>query len=285
MSRRDEIIAQVHALPALPTGAGQLIALLQDPSVNISELIERIEYDPGLTSNLLRLANSAYFAGPRTIGSLREAIVRLGTRRILQLVITSFVAPMARRPVMGYDIPAGQLLAHSIAVAIAAEQAAEVLGRRATDHLFTAGLLHDLGKIVLGTFVKVAVEPIRTLAFDEGISFDAAERRTLGIDHAEVAAVLLADWGLPPDVVEVVRYHHEPERVVGDTRTADLVHVADQLILTSGTGAGIDGLNYRPCEAVVQRLGITPEACETVISRTMDALDGLRGVLDLNGGR
>lgn len=285
MSRREEILAQVRALPALPTGAGHLILMLQDPEIEIGQLIERIEYDPGLTTNLLRLANSAYFAGPRSIGSLREAIVRLGTRRILQLVITSIVAPMARRPVMGYDIPAGQLLRHSMAVGIAAEQLAEALEVRPPDHLFTAGLLHDLGKIVLGTFVKIDVEPIRRLAFDEGISFDTAERRILDTDHAEVGAWLLAEWGLPVDVVEVVRRHHDPESIAGDTRTADLVHVADQLILSSGTGAGVDGLNYKPCEAVVQRLRLTPLIGETVISRTVDAVDDLCGVLEMDGGR
>lgn len=285
MSRREEILAQVHGLPALPTGAGHLIMMLQDPDLEIGQLIERIEYDPGLTSNVLRIANSAYFAGPRSIGSLREAIVRLGTRRILQLVITSIVAPMARRPVLGYDIPAGQLLTHSVAVGVAAEQLAEALQLRPTDHLFTAGLLHDLGKIVLGTFVKVEVEPIRQLAFEEGIAFDAAERRVLGIDHAEVGSVLLTDWGLPPDVVEVVRYHHSPEAVAGDVRTADLVHAADQLILSSGVGAGVDGLNYKPSESVVQRLHLTAVVSETVIVRTLDALEDLGTVLDLKGGK
>lgn len=284
MSRREEIIAQVRTLPALPTGAGQLLALLQDPDVGISILIERIEYDPGLTSNLLRLANSAYFAGPRSIGSLREAIVRMGTKRILQLVITSVVAPMARRPVIGYDLPAGQLLTHSVAVAIAGEQIAEAVHVRPTDHLFTAGLLHDLGKVVLGTFVEVDVAPIRQLAFEESMPFDMAEREVLGIDHAEVGAILLSGWSLPPDVVEAVRHHHDPEGMYGDKRTVDLVHTADQLILSSGLGGGSDGLNYRPSETAVARLNLTPLLCETVISRTLDAVNELRGVLEATGG-
>jgi putative nucleotidyltransferase with HDIG domain len=284
VSRREEIIAYVRTLPALPTGAGQLLALLQDPDVGISVLIERIEYDPGLTSNLLRLANSAYFAGPRSIGSLREAIVRLGTKRILQLVITSVVAPMARRPVQGYDLPAGQLLTHSVAVAIAGEQIAEAVHLRPVDHLFTAGLLHDLGKIVLGTFVEVDAEPIRRLAFEQSMPFDAAEREVLGIDHAEVGAQLLASWSLPADVVEAVRHHHLPENVAGDSFTVDLVHTADQLILSSGVGAGADGLNYRPSEGAVTRLNLTPLLCETVISRTVDAVEELRCVLDSGGG-
>ncbi len=277
---RTRILSEVRALPALPTGAGQLIALLQDPDVNINRLIQRIEYDPGLTSNVLRLANSSYFAGPRSIASLRDAIVRLGTRRILQLVITSAVAPLARKPVRGYDLSAGQLLEHSVAVAVAAEQLAALLPVRAPDHLFTAALLHDLGKIVLGTFLRVRVEPVTKLAFEEGLSFDEAERRVLDTDHAEVGALLLAEWGLPSSIVDVVAQHHHPQHASEDPLTTDLVHAADQLVLSSALGSGIDGLNYRPCAESLDRLRLTPRIEELALSRTFDALEELRGVIN-----
>jgi putative nucleotidyltransferase with HDIG domain len=283
VSQRQDILLQVRELPALPTGAGPLIAMLQSPDVDIARLIERIEYDPGITSNLLRLANSSYFAGPRSIGSIREAVVRLGTRRLLHLVVASAVAPMARRPVLGYDLPSGKLLEHSIAAAVAAERLGVALNGRASDYLFTAGLLHDLGKIVLGTYVRVDAQPITDRACGQGISFDVAERLVLGVDHAEVGAELLTRWELPPAVVQAVRWHHQPEDAP-EAGSADLVHAADALILSSGIGSGEDGLNYRVSNAVAARLGVTSRIEEQVLSETLDALEELRPLLMVSGG-
>ncbi|NQT93412.1 MAG: HDOD domain-containing protein, partial [Lentisphaerae bacterium] len=181
MSSRDEILAKVHSVPALPMAATKVISLLQDPDVGVSEVMKVIEFDPGLTSNVLRLANSAYFGGNREIVSLRDAGVRLGTNQVFQMVMTSSVSQVAAQPVRGYSLPAGELLEHSIAVAIGAEQLAEALGRKPPGHTFTTGLLHDLGKIVLGTFVEVDVAPILEMAFQNQVSFEVAEQHVLGI--------------------------------------------------------------------------------------------------------
>jgi hypothetical protein len=123
--------------------------------VNFDQLARVIECDPGLTANVLQLANSAYFGWQGGIGSVRDAISRLGTRRIFQMVLCMSVAPLVRRPIRGYDLSADQLWEHSVAVAICAEKLAA--GRRPScqPHAFTAGLLHDLGKVLLGTFVEV----------------------------------------------------------------------------------------------------------------------------------
>lgn len=282
---KDQILDKVRSVPSIPTAASKVIGLLQDPEVEINELMKTIEYDPGLTSNVLRLANSAYFAGPRTISTLREAIMRLGTNRIFQLVITSAIVPLARQPVKGYDIAAGKLLEHSIAVAIGGEELASQLGLRPPAHTFTAGLLHDLGKIVLGTFLAIDAAPILKLAYEEQLSFEVAETRVLGIDHAEAGAVLLETWNLPMGLVDAVRFHHRPEEI-GErpegTLVVDLVHVADNLALESGVGTGIDGLNYHPSPAVTARLKLRADAAEAVLCNMVKGMEELRDILGSN---
>jgi putative nucleotidyltransferase with HDIG domain len=272
MSRRDEVLAKVRTIPALPTAAARVIILLRDPDVDIKEVIRTIEYDPGLTSNVLRLANSAYFAGPRTISSLRDAIVRLGLNRVFQLVITSAIAPVARQAVKGYDLPPLQLLSHSVAVAVGVEELATRLKRPAPPATFTAGLLHDLGKIILGTFVEIDAAPILSLAYRERISFEVAENQVLGINHAEAGAALLERWNLPVTIVDVVRWHHEPESFTGETLAMDLVHAADHLSLGSGIGVGIDGLNYHPSPVVMSRLMLKADVAEAVLCHMIDAI-------------
>jgi len=286
MGLRDEIVAKVSAVPALPVAATKIINMLHDPQVGIAEAMRVIEYDPGLTSNVLRLANSAYFGRNKEIVSLREAGVRLGLNRVFQLVITSSISAMASQPVRGYGLSPGELLEHAIGVAIAAEQLAEALGKKVPPHAFTTGLLHDLGKMVLGTFVEVDVKPILDVAFQETVSFEVAEQRVLGIDHAEVGGILLETWNLPASIVEGVRMHHNPLEVKGDnTFVTSLVHVADNLCLESGIGMGIDGLHYAPSPGVVEYLRLKPLTCEAVVCRMLTQLDELRGVFEFKARR
>ena len=281
MSRREEILASIESVPSMPAAAIEAIALLQDPDVDVGKLMQTIEYDPGLTSNLLRLANSAYYGGARTISSLRDAIVRLGTKCILQMVVASAASPLIRPALSGYDLPPGELWRHSVAVAVGAEQVAAALGVQTPDQAFTSGLLHDVGKILLGTFMEVDAGPIINLARAEQISFEVAERRVLGIDHAEAGAALLEAWELPETIVRVNRWHHSPEGFAGDPLVVDLVHVADALCLQGAIGAGgADGLHYRPSHEVVERIGLTTLAAETAVCGIMQGLSDLGGLFD-----
>ena len=285
MSTRDTILEQVRDIQGLPVAASQIVGMVEDPDVEINAVVGAIEHDPGLTSNVLRLANSAYFAGPRTIGSVHDAIVRLGMNRVFQLALASAIAPLAGAPVKGYDLPAGDLLTHSIAVAVGAEKLAQTLELRPPPSAFTAALLHDVGKIVLGTFIEVDVKPILALAFEHQVSFEVAEAQVMGISHAEVGAVILEQWNLPASVVDVVRWHHQPEQCPGVPLSVDLVHIADSLATLSGIGAGVDGLNYRPSRESVTRLKVTTRVNEAVINHILTGLEELRTVLIAPAGR
>jgi putative nucleotidyltransferase with HDIG domain len=256
-----------------------VIQLIQNADVDLGELARTIEYDPGLTSNILRLANSAYFGCPRSISTMREAVVRLGMNTMFQLVVTSAAGPLMRKPIKGYDLPSGKLWEHSVAVAIGVQQLAATLGIKPPDYTFTAALLHDVGKVVLGTFLEVDAGPIMDLAFEEQISFEVAEQQVLGIDHAEIGAILLEDWNLPKYIVDVVRWHHQPEHFSGNTLVVDLVHVADNLSMLGGIGTGSDGLNYCPSEEVTEKLNITTHIAESVICKILIGLDQLSDLL------
>lgn len=273
MTNRDTIMEALTRVPGLPVAATEVLRLVQDQDTGISEIMAAVEHDPGLTADVLRLANSAYFAGPREVASLRDAGVLFGTNRLMQIVITSAVCPVAKQEVRGYGLPSGGLLRHLSAVAIGAETMAKALGKQAPTYAFTAGLLHDLGKIVLGTFLEVDGDAIMKTAEEEGCSFEAAERHVLGTDHAEVGAALLELWELPAQVVEVARWHHEPDRVEGDSLAVDLVHAVDILSIECGLGVGIDGLQYRPSPAVVERLGLKQKVAEHVTCEMLGLLD------------
>lgn len=256
MTSRDDVLRQLDEIPALPMAATEVLRLAEDPGMGIGEIMKAIEYDPGLTSDILHLANTAYFAGPRKIATLRDAGVLFGTQRIVELVLASSLFPITKHPLAGYDLPAGELTRHAMALAIGAECISELLDRPAPNHTFTSALLADIGKVVLGTFLAIDPAPILTLANERSLSFEVAEREVLGIDHAEVGAALLDRWNLPSHIVEVVRWHHNPEQIAGDRYVVDVVNVAIHLTIGCGIGVGIDGLNYRPCTSSVDRLGL-----------------------------
>jgi len=286
MSHREDILLQARSVPSLPPAAVKVVQLLQDPDACIADITRAIEYDPGLTSNVLRMANSAYFVGTWSVGSLQQAAVRLGTKRIFQLVMASAVSPLAQPAVRGYGLSPGKLWEHSITVAVGAEQLAAALQIGTPDLVFTVGLLHDIGKVVIGTFAGVDAAPIVALARRDEISFEMAEQRELGIDHAEAGAVLLDNWMLPEEIVNVVRWHHQAEKFTGgDTLTLDLVHVADILSISGGIGAGIDGLQYRPSSEVTSRLNLTDHVAEMVLGQIISEMEELRALFENGASR
>ncbi len=151
MTERKAILSQINAVPSMPSVVMELRKYLNDPDVSFDKLARVIEHDPGLTANVLQLANSAYFGWTRTIKTVKQAITRLGTNRVFQMVLCMSVAPLVRKPIKGYDCDSEGLWQHSIATAICAEQVVAQLDLPGLEEAFTAGLLHDMGKVVLGT--------------------------------------------------------------------------------------------------------------------------------------
>ena len=281
MSQREEILARVTAITALPTSATQMLALANHPDTQIDDVQRTVEYDPGLVTNLLRLANSAYFGTGSGINSVREAVVRLGFKRVFQIAMTSAVAPLAQKEIRGYDLPRNGLLRHSAATALAVEYLPKRLSMRVPDATYSAGLLHDLGKIVLGTYIEVNSAPIVLKAYRENLSFELAEQQVLGTDHAEVGAALLDYWKLPRVVVDSVRWHHDPNRYPHDDKTVvDLVHLGEHIARICGTSSSTDGMNYSVCIESLDRLRIVPDVLELVASDVLSSLDEICAIFN-----
>ena len=275
------IIAKVESFPSLPGATTKLLSLLDDSNAAVAEIEEILRMDPGLTANVLKLSNSAYFGFPSEIGSVHKAIVLLGAKRLMQLVMTSCVNSVMNKSVPGYDLSPGEMWRHSIAVSVAAEGLIKELNAPEADEIFTAALLHDVGKLVLGEFVKDDIKKIEKIA-SKDVSFEAAEQIALGTDHAEIGAKILENWGLPKEVVSAVRWHHDPDAADETSTLIDIVHVANVLCLMIGIGVGREGLQYRPSPVVTKRLGIKSAHLEKVASHTLDWVSDLTDVYETN---
>lgn len=274
-----DIMAEVKSFPSMPGAAIKLLNLLDNPDTDASEIEKILRYDPGLTANVLKLTNSAYFGFPSKVGSIKHAVVLLGLRRIVQLVIASCVNAVMGKAVPGYDLSSGELWRHSIAVSVAAEGLIKELNLPASDEIFTAALLHDVGKLILGSFLKDDLEQIERVA-SRGIPFEAAEQEVLGTDHAEIGAEILKNWSLPSEIVSAVRWHHTPDSAPETNTLIDVVHVANVLCLMIGVGVGREGLHYEPSPSATKRLGLKTSHLEVVASKTLQWISELTDELE-----
>ena len=277
----NQILAKVDSFPAMPGAGTQLLALLEEPDTTVSEIEEILRYDPGLTANILKLANSAYFGIPSKIGSLKQAVILLGLNRLIQLVVASCVSAVMDKAVDGYDLPAGDLWRHSVAVSIAAEVLVKDKKKHGSKDVFTPALLHDVGKLVLGSFVREELKTIKGIAA-KGVPFVVTENMILGTDHAEVGALILARWNLPAEVVNTVRWHHDPDSSDASDLQMDVVYLANLLCQTSETSGEAGGDAVELTSTVIDRLGIQLDQFESISAKVARWVDELSGALAFN---
>jgi putative nucleotidyltransferase with HDIG domain len=261
-------MAHVKAFPGMPATAAKLMPLLRDSDSSASKIEDILKYDPGLTANILKLTNSAYFGLPSRVSSVRQAIMLLGWKRLLQLVMTMCMSALMKKPVPGYDLPRGELWRHSVAVSMAADLLVRSLSISDADEVFTAALLHDIGKLVLGDYVQGDLDKIQGMTA-KGISFEVAEYIVLGTNHADIGARILKNWSLPQELVNAVSWHHDPENCEHYCMLSDVVHIANVVGRKIGFGKGRSGQNSEPSLEVVERLGLSQEAIARLCEQTL----------------
>lgn len=264
MNATDEILAHLDALPPLPGTALRLIEILNQPDSRIEEIVDCVRYDPVVTASILRQCNSAQAGLRRTITSIDEASRYLGTMRILQVVLARNAAPLLAREQQGYGLEPGRLWRHSVAVALASAAFAKRVSAENSRLAFTAGLLHDIGKIALNQHVGAAIEEILRKSTEEDLSFVEAEQKVLGCTHEEIGARLGRHWQLPEPVIRCIANHHDPERLSPPDTLVDTIYLANAICVMFGIGVGADELRSKADPAVVQRLNLDSAACEEI---------------------
>ena len=192
--------------------------------------------------------------------------------------MTLCMSPIMKKPIPGYDLPRGELWRHSIAVSIAAENIVKTLNITDADEVFTAALLHDVGKLILGGFVKKDLEFIEDMVA-KGFSFDVAENIILGTDHAKVGANILEQWLFPEELVNAVGWHHNPEDCKNRCMLSDIVHLANDLGQVIGAGRTVKESHSELSHTIVKNLGFKPVDLEEIAALTMKGVNKLADVL------
>ncbi|MBN1868908.1 HDOD domain-containing protein [Candidatus Sumerlaeota bacterium] len=255
----EELKRIVQEIPPLPDIALRLIKMCQDASVAPRDIVEVIKHDPSITVKVLRLCNSTFYGLPRRITSLQEAMVYVGTDALVNFVLAGCLSTIYQKENRGYGLEEGQLWRHAVGCAICSQQVALKVDESLAGAAFTAGLLHDIGKIVMSSFVADEFLMLLDLVEREGISFLEGESRLLGYTHAEAGAEIAENWSLPEELVEAIRYHHEPQKAESFKKTVYCAYLGNILCVSLGIGVGHDGLATRFDPAITESLGLDPD--------------------------
>jgi HD-like signal output (HDOD) protein len=211
MLNHDEIIRLADQLEPLPPSCARLAGMVTQEDPDLLEVSEIFRQDPVLTAKLLRLANSAAYGAPRTIGTVKEAVVRLGSVAVFGLAVGVASRPKLDTRIPGYDLAAGELWRHSLAAAMTTNVLTIYLSGRIPPLAFASSLLHDVGKLVLGRMLTTDLQRGCQLAVDNGgLQPFEAETEILSVHHGEVSGIIAQRWQLPDGIVNGVTHHHDP---------------------------------------------------------------------------
>lgn len=205
----DEVIQHIGNLPSLPVVVMELLSSLAQEEVNVRALADKISQDQALTAKTLRLANSSFYGMQRQITTLEQAIAVLGFHTVRSLATTAALM-QGMQPVPGGRFSHIGFWRHAIGTAVCSRELAAILGAH-TDMAYTAGLLHDIGRLVLVTQFSAAYEGVLSRRHDQDCSLMQAERDVLSMDHAQVGQALALHWKFPQALKKAIEGHHSPK--------------------------------------------------------------------------
>ncbi len=230
----EAVLRDVNRLRALPAAAAQAIRMLSNPAVDAQRLGRVLQSDQVITSQILRQANSAYYGGQTACTTVAEGIVRLGFQQLRSVLYTVATGGVLTARLNGYHRKDGELYRHSYIVAMTTRRLAVMLRFPNPDEAYAAGLLHDIGKLILDRHVQPRAAAMAAEA-EQGRSIIEIEERHLGTDHATIGGLMAERWAYPAVLVDAIGCHHAPT-LARQPRLAALVHLSNVLVLQSGFG-------------------------------------------------
>jgi len=282
MTNIEDIISGIDTLTPIPPVAAQIMALAEDENSSMSDISDLIIHDPSITASLLKICNSAYFGLARKVESVRDAITLLGLDQIVELVLLNTTAENFKDEPDGYGLGEGELWHHAVLSAHVAKVLAENHGLANKKHLiFTAALLKDIGKIIMGRFVAFSYEKINILVNSKGYSFNEAEKEVIGMNHEELGGVVGQKWRFGKKLIYIIRNHHMSEEASRNDVETALVYLADIVCMMMGFGTGVDGLAYRFYSDVLDRMKLTDQDLQKIIFDTGEDRQKIQMLLNL----
>lgn len=266
----NELINRIDEIPVFPLTVRSILNLIDDPKTNAKDIEKEILKDQGFTTKVLKLANSAYFGASRKIKTVSQATTLLGFKEIKSMVLASSVGPVLSTELKGYALEREALWKQSQICGITAGVISKKIKYPHSDQAYIAGLLRDIGKVILDHYLNDQFQSIMELVNEGNKSFLEVEEEILGFNHCNIGARIAEKWQLPEDLVEAIELHHQPEKAIINEKLVAITHIADGLVMMMGLHIGSDGLAYNFSSSAMDLLNLDESLITEIISEVAD---------------
>ena len=261
----DEIERGMEQIQPIPQVALKILRLVSQEEHDITELTDEIRQDQVICAKALKVCNSALFSCVKKIDSLDHALAFLGVKNLVKLIVSSALGNFYDCSLSGYSLCKGGLYHHAVGTAIISEKLADLTATVNSGLAYTAGLLHDIGKVVLDQYIASAYPLFYRQLFEEGAHFPQAEKKILGIDHMEAGYGLASRWSLPDSLADAIRYHHEPEKADHNIELTHIVYLADLIMSKFHVGLELEQLNTDVLPSSLKTIGFSIESFSDIV--------------------
>jgi putative nucleotidyltransferase with HDIG domain len=252
----SEIEQAIEKVKPIPQVALKVMRLVDQPDQSIDDIADEIRKDQVISARTLQLANSVLFAAKKTIASLDHAIVFLGQDHLVKLVISAAIQGYFDQSSQGYALCKGGIYHHALGCAHVAEILAKRTGMAKTAMAYTAGLVHDIGKVVLDQYVGDVYPLFYRRVMERAEDAIKIEKRLFNADHAKVGALLARQWSFPDPLTDAIRHHHHPGSARKHPELAKIVYVADLLMSRFLVGLEIERVDTRTLSSHLDALDL-----------------------------
>ena len=258
---KASILKAMDDLPPMPRVISKVREIMSNPRSSFKDIAKVIEKDQAIAAMVLKIANSAYYGMSGMVSSIHQASVVLGYNTLSEILTVAGSSTLLGKRLKGYDMDSGALWRHSIAVAIGAKIIAAKKHPVIENEAFSAGLIHDAGKLVMDGYLFAKKEIFKNELTKNKHNIIKAEKNTLGFDHAEIASDLCKKWSIPDDQNIAIRFHHSPSESPAN-RMAYILHIAD--LTATMDSIGLDGFMEQVEEGAMDYINLTPEDMEGI---------------------
>jgi len=275
------IIEQADDLPTLPTVATKVMQVTSDADTSVKEVAVLIEKDLALSAKILQVINSPFYGFSRGITSVSEAVGLMGFREVGNLALgLSVMGILPQDETIGFSFQT--FWEHCVGQAVSAVKITAAVDPDLSYGIFTTALLQDIGTCLLVRYTPLVYGYSLALAKERQVHVAVAEREVLQTDHAEIGARILAHWNLPGEVINAVRWHHDPDSPDACDLQMDVVYLANLLCQTSEISCEAGGHAIELSPTVIDRLGIQLDQFETISGKVARWVDELSDALAFN---
>jgi len=278
MNPNDRYLNSLSNLPPVPSLAVELLSFFKSPDRDIDQVVKIISCEPAMTVEILRRCNSAYFAAESPATSVFEAVTQLGFYQVYCVVVALLANSATSLPDVHEGVNVEQLWQHLVTTALAASELAQAVGEP-KEVAFTAGLLHDIGKLVLASVERSRYSRLQQESHSFGPSLLHAEDAAFGVNHASLGGCLLARWKLPPDIATAIILHHNSQENQPLPALAAIINFADLIahtIVDRNPELIREGL---PSAPILRRLNLGAQDISSVVEKTEEGLGRVEGLM------